>query len=74
MSVTYQPQYLSKDPLSQVAKWFNAGHPLLSEDSALAMVMANPSRYISNAPTHRMLRVTTEVVVIETQVKFKEIK
>lgn len=73
-TITYQTQYKAFDPSRQEFKWFNAGNPVQFEDTALSMVMANPHKYTGNAPTHRMLRVTTEVVVIETQVKFKEIK
>jgi hypothetical protein len=70
MSVVYRPQYRGDETLGGW-RWHSAGIDI-NEAEALNMIRAKLSEYTGPHPTKRMTRVTTEVMTIETSVKFKE--
>ncbi len=71
MTVSYKPQYRNR--VDQGAPWLSAGYEV-DEKTALSMVRAKMDEYTGKYPTKRICRVITEVVDIETTVKFKETK
>jgi len=72
MNVVYRPQYRGNETIGGW-RWHSAGIDV-SEAEALKMIAAKLDEYTGPHPTKRMTKVTTEVLEIETSVKFKEKK